>query len=121
MYTYTNTAAVALRRYPSPCSCQVYITPDKSVEIVSTHEQMLDGQVFLGCTFPCDPSYRTMMHEYGRKVGAALAAHGAVERFAMDFVTVPKEDGSWDLALRASPSRAHYFRSAKPRATPGPL
>jgi hypothetical protein len=29
-------------------SCQVYITPDSQVEVVSTHEQILNGQVFLG-------------------------------------------------------------------------
>ena len=30
------------------------------------------------------------------KVGKALAAHGAMERFAMDFVTVKRADGGWD-------------------------
>jgi len=30
----------------------------------------------------------------GMKVGRALAAHGAMERFAMDFVTVKREDGA---------------------------
>eukprot|EP01052_Picozoa_sp_SAG31_P044707 SAG31_NODE_7893_length_1572_cov_1.078751_2_plen_92_part_00 len=29
-------------------------------------------------------------------VGRALAAHGAIERFAMDFVTVKKTDGTWE-------------------------
>ena len=44
-------------------SCQVYITPDAQVEIVSTHEQILNGQVFLGCEFPCKDGYRAQLHE----------------------------------------------------------
>jgi hypothetical protein len=44
-------------------SCQVYITPDAQVEIVSTHEQILDGQVFMGCEFPCKDGYRAQLHE----------------------------------------------------------
>ena len=36
------------------------------------------------------------MQEAGLKVGKALASHGAMERFAMDFVTVRRADGGWD-------------------------
>ena len=32
-----------------------------------------------------------------------------------------QEDGSWDLALNAPRAVPTYFRSTKPRATPGPL
>lgn len=53
-------------------------------------------QVFLGCEFPADEGYRAALQEGGMKVGKALAAHGAMERFAMDFVTVKRADGGWD-------------------------
>ena len=77
-------------------SCQIYLTPDGHIEVISTHEQILDGQIFLGCEFPADASYRAALQEGGIKVGKALAKHGGMERFAMDFVTVRRQDGGWD-------------------------
>ena len=65
--------------------------------------QILDGQIFLGCEFPCAEGYRAQLHEYGKKVGEALAAHGAMERFAMDFVTVQQPDGSWECPAVRNP------------------
>ena len=65
---------------------------------ISTHDQVLGGptgQVFLGCTFPADASYRLEIQHYGMQVAQELAKKGVMGRFATDFVTVPQEDGSY--------------------------
>ncbi|MBD2100070.1 peptide ligase PGM1-related protein [Leptolyngbya sp. FACHB-261] len=80
-------------------SVQGRIAPSGEVEIVSTHDQILggpDGQVFLGCTFPADEAYRLQLQEIGLRIGKNLAAKGALERFAVDFLAIPEGD-RWDL------------------------
>jgi PGM1 C-terminal domain len=81
-------------------SVQGRIVPSGDVEILSTHDQILGGpddQIFLGCRFPADESYRIALQELGWKVGQNLAAKGALERFGVDFVAVKKSDGKWDI------------------------
>ncbi|MBW4517829.1 MAG: carboxylate-amine ligase [Timaviella obliquedivisa GSE-PSE-MK23-08B] len=76
------------KRSPSVQGC---INPNGEVEILSTHDQILggpDGQIFLGCSFPADATYRLALQEYGTKVGKVLAAKGVLERFSVDFVAV---------------------------------
>lgn len=81
-------------------SVQGCITPMGTVEIISTHDQILggkDGQIFLGCQFPAAESYRLQLQELGLVIGKNLAAKGAIERFGVDFMAVPNADGKWDL------------------------
>ncbi|MBD2098178.1 carboxylate-amine ligase [Trichocoleus sp. FACHB-591] len=86
-------------------SVQGRITPTGEVEILSTHDQILggpDGQIYLGCSFPADESYRLKLQELGRQVGKNLAAKGVLERFGVDFLAVPHHDPKteqtqWDL------------------------
>lgn len=81
-------------------SVQGRVTPAGEVEILSTHDQILggpDGQVFLGCRFPADQSYRLQLQEYGLRVGQSLADKGAIERFGLDFIAIQQPDGEWDL------------------------
>lgn len=81
-------------------SVQGRITPTGDVEILSTHDQILggpDGQIYLGCRFPADAEYRLQLQDLGLKVGRNLAAKGALERYGVDFVTVKKENGEWDI------------------------
>lgn len=78
-------------------SVQGRITPGGEVEILSTHDQILggpDGQIFLGCSFPADESYRLRLQEWGWKVGKALAARGALERYSVDFIAVRRASDS---------------------------
>jgi PGM1 C-terminal domain len=85
------------KRSPSVQGC---ISPTGEVEILSTHDQILggpDGQVYLGCTFPADASYRLQLQELGLKIGHNLAAKGVLERFGVDFVAVRQPDNTWDL------------------------
>jgi hypothetical protein len=84
-------------------SVQGRITPHGEVELLSTHDQILggpDGQVFLGCRFPADESYRLQLQEYGVRVGQALANKGALERYGLDFIAVHQPENSeqpWNL------------------------
>jgi PGM1 C-terminal domain len=81
-------------------SVQGRISPVGEVEILSTHDQILggpDSQVYLGCSFPADASYRLQLQEFGLRIGKTLAAKGILERFGADFVAVRQQDGSWDL------------------------
>jgi pheganomycin biosynthesis PGM1-like protein len=79
-------------------SVQCVINPDKRVDVVSTHDQLLggdDGQIFLGAIFPADERYHVALAEEGRKIAETLAKKGAVGRFAVDFISVAADDGSW--------------------------
>lgn len=70
-----------------------------TVEVLSTHEQLLggaSGQTYLGCRFPAEGAYRRQLMDYGRAVGEALAAEGALERYAVDFIARRFAD-RWDL------------------------
>ncbi|NPA31910.1 MAG: carboxylate-amine ligase [Chloroflexi bacterium] len=80
-------------------SVQGLINPLREGTIVSTHDQILGGptgQVYLGARFPARPEYRLDLQEIGRRIGEVLSAKGAVGRFAVDFVSVPQPDGSWE-------------------------
>jgi PGM1 C-terminal domain len=81
-------------------SVQGRITPTGEVEILSTHDQILggpDGQIYLGCRFPADESYRLRLQQLGLKVGRKLAEKGALERFGVDFITVDQGNGEWEI------------------------
>ena len=80
-------------------SCQLRVTPLGKMEILSTHDQVLggpSGQSYLGCRFPANPEYAPLITREAAKVGQRLAKEGVIGRFALDFVVVRKEDGSWD-------------------------
>jgi len=79
-------------------SVQCVINPDRYVDIVSTHDQLLggdDGQIFLGAIFPADKIYCVTLAAEGRKIAKTLAEKGAMGRFAVDFISVKQDNGSW--------------------------
>jgi hypothetical protein len=79
-------------------SVQCVISPTKQIEIVSTHDQLLggdDGQIFIGAIFPADEAYSISLAAEGKKVAQTLVNKGALGRFAIDFISVKEEDGSW--------------------------
>lgn len=81
-------------------SVQLDIKPGGHVEVLSTHEQLMggpDGQEYLGCQFPANPSYRDVLPSYGVAVGRALATQGALGRVGVDFAAVQSAAGSWDI------------------------
>lgn len=83
-------------QFSSP-SAQVEIRPDGSVDVLSTHEQILsdDGQVYLGCRFPAEPAYAPILGEHALAAARLLGQRGARGRVGIDFVTARSGDGPW--------------------------
>jgi hypothetical protein len=76
--------------YPESASpsAQLRVDPQGAVQLLSTHDQILGGpslQVYLGCRFPAAHGYRTSVQRAACEIGAALARHGVVSRFGVDF------------------------------------
>jgi len=79
-------------------SVQLRVTPLGNVELLSTHDQLLggpSGQSYLGCVFPADTGYASLITREAAKVGKRLAKEGVIGRFALDFVVV-RSNGKWD-------------------------
>ena len=79
-------------------SVQLRVLPDGSVELLSTHDQLLggpSGQSYLGCRFPADFGYAALISREAMLVGRRLAREGVLGRFALDFVVVRDESGAW--------------------------
>ncbi len=78
-------------------SVQCRIDPLGEIRIISTHDQVLggpSGQIFLGCTFPADPSYRAEITQASRRVSEVLREEDVLGRFGIDFIA-RKEDDRW--------------------------
>lgn len=79
-------------------SVQLRVLPGGSVELLSTHDQLLggpSGQSYLGCRFPADFAYAKQISNDATAIGERLASEGVLGRFAIDFVVVRANDGSW--------------------------
>jgi hypothetical protein len=79
-------------------SVQLRVRPDGSIELLSTHDQLLggaSGQSYLGCCFPADPAYSRLISEPAKIIGERLAREGALGRFAVDFVVVRDANDRW--------------------------
>lgn len=79
-------------------SVQMRALPDGTVELLSTHDQLLggpSGQQYLGCVFPADPDYAVDIAEPAMVIGHHLAQLGVLGRFAVDFVVVQDDSGLW--------------------------
>jgi hypothetical protein len=80
-------------------SYQGVVGADGHVATTSTHEQFLSGggQVYAGCLFPADAEYRSVIIDYGLKVGRRLAEIGVRGGdFGVDFVALRCDEG-WKL------------------------
>jgi pheganomycin biosynthesis PGM1-like protein len=78
-------------------SVQLRITPLGQLEVLSTHDQVLggpSGQSYLGCRFPADPAYASLITRDAVKVGQELVGEGVLGRFAFDFVAA-RNGGAW--------------------------
>jgi hypothetical protein len=79
-------------------SVQMRALPDGTVELLSTHDQLLggaSGQKYLGCVFPANPDYAAAIAEPAMVIGRHLATRGVLGRFAVDFVVVQDNTGAW--------------------------
>lgn len=80
-------------------SVQLRVLPDASLEVVSTHDQVLGGstsQAYVGCRFPAAGSYREQIQKVALRIGEVVAQGGGLGRFGVDFVVVRRGDG-WDV------------------------
>ena len=79
-------------------SVQMRALPDGTVELLSTHDQVLggaSGQKYLGCVFPANVDYAAAIAEPAMVIGRHLAELGVLGRFAVDFVVVQDDSGAW--------------------------
>jgi hypothetical protein len=79
-------------------SCQLRISPQGSLDPISTHDQLVegvDGQIYAGCRFPADAAYRLIIQQDALRVGRVLQEQGALGRLGIDFICARKDDGSW--------------------------
>jgi hypothetical protein len=80
-------------------SCQLRISPEGSLDAISTHDQLVegvDGQIYAGCRFPADEGYRMTIQGDALRVAEVLQEEGAVGRLAVDFLCVRDDAGSWN-------------------------
>ncbi len=80
-------------RAASP-SVQGIIDVNGAVNVVSSHEQILDeatGQSYEGCSYPAHQAYRQEIIRYTQQVGERLYAHGARGHFAVDYLATENE------------------------------
>jgi PGM1 C-terminal domain len=78
-------------------SAQFRVNPLGALETISTHDQVLGGgnaQIFLGCKFPANQSYRLEIQGLGQRAGDALARKHVLGRFGVDFISV-REGNAW--------------------------
>ncbi len=88
---------IIARHVRSP-SVQLRITPAGVVEVLSTHDQILDGrhgQRFAGCRFPADPAYGPAVGALARRIGQELADLGVIGCLAVDFLMACDQPGHW--------------------------
>ena len=90
LFTEKPTDKVSSQRNITSPSVQVIINEDQTVTVLSTHEQILDGQVYHVCEFPCHQDYRERLMRYGRQLVEFLAEKGVTDRFPVNFLSVPR-------------------------------
>ena len=81
-------------------SVQLDLLAGGRVRVVATHDQILggdNGQVYMGCRFPADPSYAPELARYGEAVGVDLARRGCAGRASVDFVAARRTGQPWDV------------------------
>jgi hypothetical protein len=86
-------------------SAQLRASPERQVEILSTHDQVLGGptgQTFLGCRFPADQEYGALVARLGERVGWILARQGVIGRFGVDFVVTRRAEGWYPYAIEVN-------------------
>lgn len=79
-------------------SVQLRIDPEGAVQVISTHDQVLGGEIgqtYVGCRFPANPEYRGLIQDEALKIATVLQERGVIGRFAIDFLVSRQPDGGW--------------------------
>lgn len=82
-----------------PCSVQVRIDLDGTVDVIGTHEELMGGenaQIYFGCRFPASSRLAIPLGEAGMKLGQWMSSEGVVGRFTANFLATPKGGQSLD-------------------------
>jgi hypothetical protein len=72
-------------------SVQCRITPTGEIDVISTHDQLLDqasGQIYLGACFPANKDYAADIARISESVAGQLRDKGVIGRFGIDFISV---------------------------------
>ncbi|MEU6952404.1 peptide ligase PGM1-related protein [Streptomyces sp. NPDC045714] len=99
-------------------SFQGRLTEGGGVEAISTHDQVFgaQGQSYTGCVFPARVDYRSVLVDYGLRVGRALLELGVDSgEYGVDFLAL-RSEGEWrlwgcEVNLRATATK-HPFTMA---------
>ena len=86
-------------------SAQYRVDPLGQLETISTHDQIMGGksdQIFLGCRFPADESYRLEIQAEGLKAADALRKRGVLGRFGVDFISIHDSAGWHHYAIEVN-------------------
>lgn len=99
-------------------SAQGRIHPDGSIEIISTHEQILDasGMKYLGCTFPAKSEFRSYITHQTYKIGKELKNRGVLGYFAVDFLVMSRNEKRLCYAIEINVRQGgttHPYQTAK--------
>lgn len=82
-----------------PCTVEVRIDLDGTVDVIGTHDEHLAGteaQTYQGCRFPASSRVSVLLGEIGLKLGRWMASEGVVGRFTANFLATPKGGSSLD-------------------------
>ena len=93
-------------------SVQMRALPDGTVELLSTHDQLLggaSGQKYLGCVFPADPGYAGLISRPAMVIGRHLASSG---------FSAGSPWTSWWCRTWTAPGRRTRSSSTSARAAP---
>jgi hypothetical protein len=83
-------------------SVQCRVNPDRTVDIISTHDQVLGGegeQIFLGAIFPAQREYCREIGSLSKVIATELMKKGVLGRFGIDFLSIKKEAGWLHFAI----------------------
>ena len=106
---------IAGRELRSP-SVQFHIAPGGALELLSTHDQILDGpsgQRYPGCRFPADPSYAS-------KIGV-LAGRAAQHVADIGVIGASRSTSSWSAPTRNCGSHSRSSSICAPAGPPTPI
>mmetsp|Transcript_747 Transcript_747/g.1786 ORF Transcript_747/g.1786 Transcript_747/m.1786 type:complete len:641 (-) Transcript_747:150-2072(-) len=77
-------------------SVQIFIDINGKAEVFATHEQWLNGQIYVGCHFPANSDYAADLVVEGECIGRTLASKGVLGYAALDFVSVRQPAGTYE-------------------------
>lgn len=90
-------------------SVKMLIDEDGEVSCLATHDQILSNSMYLGCRFPADEAYRSLVSSAGCRIGSQCAQDGWRGIVSVDFLLTgsranssgPIEQNLWAIEINA--------------------